>query len=114
MGGKLFQGVQALGKSGLCSGQLAGDCCKSVPQSTGHLNGARLCGAMKMAKSCKEGWLQLEEDLGRKVTGLKLGASKDSSLLNISVKMYPPSCDLYTQYQFMCEMYWLTVHLLYM
>ena len=27
-GGKLFQGVQALGKSGLCSGQLAGDCCK--------------------------------------------------------------------------------------
>ena len=26
-----------------------------VPQSTGHLNGARPCGVMKMAKSCKEG-----------------------------------------------------------
>ena len=29
MGGKLFQGVQALGKSGLCSRQLAGDCYKA-------------------------------------------------------------------------------------
>ena len=55
MGGKLFQGVQALGKSGLCSGQLAGDCCKAVPQSTGHLNAARPCGVMKMAKSCQCG-----------------------------------------------------------
>ena len=55
MGAKLFQGVQAMGKSGLCSRQLAGNCCKAVPQRTGHLNGARLCGDMKMANSCKEG-----------------------------------------------------------
>ena len=55
MSSKLFQGVQTMGKSGLCSRQPAGDCCKAVPQSTGHLNGARPCGAMKMAKSCKEG-----------------------------------------------------------
>ena len=47
--------VQALGKSGLCSRQLAGDCYKAAPQSSGHLNWAQLCGAMKMAKSCKEG-----------------------------------------------------------
>ena len=39
MGGKLFQGVQALGKSGLCFRQLAGNWIR----------------AMKMAKSCKEG-----------------------------------------------------------
>ena len=55
MGGKLFQGVQPLGKSGQHSGQLTGDSCKVFPHSTGHLNGARPCGAMKMAKSCKEG-----------------------------------------------------------
>ena len=30
----------------------------------------------------------------------------------ISVKIYPSSCDLNAQYQFMCEMYWLTVPLL--
>ena len=30
----------------------------------------------------------------------------------ISDKMCPSSCDLYAQYHFMCEMYWLTVHLL--
>ena len=52
MGGKLFQGVQALGKSELCS---AGDCCKAVSHNTGQLYGARPCGAMKMAKSSKEG-----------------------------------------------------------
>ena len=55
MGGKLFQGIQAQGKLGLCSVQLAGDCCKVVPLCTGHLNRGRPCGAMKMAKSCKEG-----------------------------------------------------------
>ena len=32
----------------------------------------------------------------------------------ISVKIYPSSYDLYTQYQFMFEMNWLTVHFLYM
>ena len=32
----------------------------------------------------------------------------------ISIKIEPPSCDLDTEYQFMCEMHWLTVHLLYM
>ena len=32
----------------------------------------------------------------------------------ISVEMYPFSCDWCTQYQFMCEMYRLTVLLLYM
>ena len=55
MGGKLFQGVQALGKSGLCSGQLAGDCCEVVPRVLATLMGPRLCGAMKMTKSGKEG-----------------------------------------------------------
>ena len=56
MGGKLFQGVQALGKSGLCSRQFSGGCFKVVPQSTAHLNGGRPCGAMTMAKSCKDNW----------------------------------------------------------
>ena len=50
MGGKLFQGAQAMEKSGLCSGQLTGDCCNAVPQSAGHLNGA-----VGVAKSFKEG-----------------------------------------------------------
>ena len=61
LGGKLFQGIQALGKSVMCSRQLAGDCYNAVPKSTG-----------------------------------------------------PSFSDLYTQYQFMCDMYWLTVRLLYM
>ena len=39
IGGKLSQGVQALGKHGLCSGHLARDCYKEDPLSTGHLNG---------------------------------------------------------------------------
>ena len=44
MDGKLFQGVQVLGKSGLCDGQLADNCSKAVPHSTGptmwsHENG---------------------------------------------------------------------------
>ena len=30
------------------------------------------------------------------------------------LKINPSSCDLYTQFQFMCEMHCLTVHLLYM
>ena len=55
MGSNLFQGVQAQGKSGLSSAQLAGDLSQVVPQNTGHLNGARWCGAVKMALSCKEG-----------------------------------------------------------
>ena len=55
MGGKLFQGVQALGKSRQHSGQLTGDSCKVAPRGTGHLNGTQPCGAMKVAKSCKEG-----------------------------------------------------------
>ena len=35
-----------------------------------------------MAKACKEGtiWQQIEEDLGQKATGLKLGARKASLL----------------------------------
>ena len=32
----------------------------------------------------------------------------------ISVKMYFSSCDFYAHYQFMSEIYWLAVHLLYM
>ena len=32
----------------------------------------------------------------------------------ISAKIYPSACYCYTLYQFMGEMYWLTVHLLYM
>ena len=51
----LSQSMQAMGKSGLCSRLLACDHWKEVPQITGHLNGAQLCGAMKMDKSCKEG-----------------------------------------------------------
>ena len=82
MGSKLFQGIQALGKSGLCfctsckagslplqSGLLQG--------TTGHLNGARLSGAMKMAKSCNEGTAASEEDMGWKVSDLKLGAKNE-------------------------------------
>ena len=55
LGSNLFQGIQAQGKSGLCSAQLAGDLSQVVPQNTGPLNGARWCGAIKMALSCKEG-----------------------------------------------------------
>ena len=50
----------------------------------------------------------IHEDLGQKVTGSKLGASKDFSLWN-PVKIYISSCDLYAQYQFICKMNWLTV-----
>ena len=79
---KLFQGIQALGKSGLCfctsckagllpmqSGVLQG--------TTGHLNGACLSGAMEMAKSCNEGSAAIEEDMGRKVSDLNLGAKNE-------------------------------------
>ena len=55
MSSKLFQGVQALGKSELYSRQLGGNYCKVVPQSTVAAKKTRLCGAMKMAESCKEG-----------------------------------------------------------
>ena len=48
-----------------------------------------------MANFCKEGVAFEEEDLGGKVTGSKLGACNDSWLWNLS------------------EIYWLTVHLLY-
>ena len=50
------------------------------------------------------------KDLGEKVTGLKLGTYHRG----ISVKIYSASCYLSTKYKFMCEMKWLTVHLLYM
>ena len=77
MGGKIFLGIQAMGESGLCSQQLAGGYFKAVPRVlAGHLNGAQPCGAMKMAKSCKEG-----TGLGQKVTGLKLSASHNSPLI---------------------------------
>ena len=39
----------------LCCGQHPWSCFKVVPLSTGKLNRARPCEAMKMAKSCKEG-----------------------------------------------------------
>ena len=59
-----------------------------------------------------------KKDLGRKVTGSKLSASKDFFCCGISVKnlhcVVYRSCDLYIQYQFICEMYWLTAHSLYM
>ena len=42
---KLFQGKHALGKSWLCSGQFAGDCCKAVPQSTGLTEWRRRSGS---------------------------------------------------------------------
>ena len=53
------------GKVWTCSRQLDGDCCKVVPQSTGHLNVAQ----------CRKAWLQIKEDLGWKITGSKLGAN---------------------------------------
>ena len=40
--------------------------------------------------------LQIKEDLGQKVTGSELVASKDSSRRNLC---YPSSCDLKTQYR---------------
>ena len=67
MGSKLFEGVQDLGKSGMCSGQLAVDCCKMVPQS--DLNGVQWSWTMNMAKFI---W----EDLGQKVTCWKLSTCK--------------------------------------
>ena len=78
-------------KNGLCSKQLAGHCCKAVHQSTCHLNGAGLFGAMEMAKSFKEGTAkQIEENLGWKVAGSKLGASKGFSLWNLRYKSTLP------------------------
>ena len=41
-------------KAFIFNGFIAGDCCKVVSQSTGLLNGAQQCGAMKMANSSKE------------------------------------------------------------
>ena len=63
--------------------------------------------AMKMAKSCKEGaaaklrtWVEYRRRQGT--------FTVESPLIS------PSSYDLYTQFKFMCEMYCLTVHLLYM
>ena len=44
---------------------------------------AWLCGAMKMAKSYKEGAATKQKNLGQKVAGSKLGAGKDFSLWNL-------------------------------
>ena len=41
------------------------------------LEWARVCAAMNMAKSCKEGTAEIEENLGWEVTCSKLGSSKD-------------------------------------
>ena len=76
MGGKLFQGVQVLGKSG----RITGVCYKMVPLSIDHLNGAQLWGAMKLPNPVRQVGLQIEENLGQKVTGSKLCASKESLL----------------------------------
>ena len=75
MDNKLFQGIQSLEKSGLCSGQLAHDFCKGVPQNTGYFNGPDHvdCGAMKF-----------EVDLGRKVTWC-FGLYRTSVLLQIRI-----------------------------
>ena len=55
MEGKLFHGVRAQGKSRLSSRQLAGDCCKAIPQSANwFLEWTGPCGAVKMEKSCKD------------------------------------------------------------
>ena len=45
--------------------------------SAGNFYGARLCEGMKIAKSLWKVKLKIEEDLGWKVSGLTLGASKD-------------------------------------
>ena len=70
MGGKLFQGAQALGKSGQCSRQLAGECCKVVPQSNGQLQwGPTVWSYENVQNPVTKVRLQIEEDLGWKVTG---------------------------------------------
>ena len=76
MCGKLFQGVLALGKSGLCSRQLSGNCCKAVPRSTWM--GPNHVEPWKSPNPVMKVW-QIKEDLCWKVTGSKLGA-RDVSL----------------------------------
>ena len=63
MGGRLFQGVQVLGESGLRSGQLTGDCYKAVSKIFGHLNEPDRVEQRKWLKSCKEAkhiWIRFE------------------------------------------------------
>ena len=78
------------------------------------ISGQLGCMPWKWANPVRKVRLKIEEDLGWKVTGSKLSANKDSLHCGISVKICYSSCDLYTQYQFMCEMRWMTAHLLYM
>ena len=79
-GGKL---VQALENSGLCSRQSAGNCCKAALQSTGYLNGAGECRAIKMVKSGNKIKLQITYYLDPRATGLNLDAGKDFSMQNL-------------------------------
>ena len=51
--------------------------------------------------------LQIKDDLSKRIAGLKLSTSQDSSR-QISVKIQ------HLQYQFMCEIDWLSLPLFYM
>ena len=73
MGDQLFQRAQALGKSGQCSRQLAGECCKAVPQSTGQLQwGPTVWSYENVQNPAMKVLLQIKEDLCWKVTGSEL------------------------------------------
>ena len=56
---------------------------QSGPPEYWPLESAQPSGATKMANSVRKVRLQIEEDLGGKVTGSTLGASKDSLLWNL-------------------------------
>ena len=62
-------------------------------------------GAMKMAKSCKEGTAANQRGSGLEGSQVQNLVPARTFRFGISVKMYPSSSDLQTQYQFMCEMY---------
>ena len=78
---------RAIGKSGLCSRQLAGDCCLIVPQSTGQFYGA-VWSHENGQNPVRKAQLQSKEVLCQMVTRSELGACKDFLLLNL--RQNPP------------------------
>ena len=69
-------------------------------------SGSGLCGAMKMAKSWKEGMATKRRRLGLEGCTFKTRCQQGL----FSVNIYPTCSDFCTQYQLMCKMYWWTVH----
>ena len=67
-----------------------------------------------MAKSCKEGtaadWIRSGSEGHR----FKAWCQQGLFCCKISVKIYPSLYNWYTQYHLVREMYWVTVHLLYL